>query len=305
MSANSRAKAVNIGLESGNSAEEDGWGAVQPRVRIMGREIRVLKRWGYEPTATKVEEGSEVAKVADEMESMNEGKGMQEKRAELDISSYDLDANEAAAAQASAEGTLLGDEQSQAISNSTRAGDDGTITDSSVNVDCHSSSKKPLQDSRSLTQHPTPQIEATVPLWALDTEALHKSKTTKQSSAAHFQVSSAFATSNLPIHTPQAARAYLLKSFSTSEDIDVSISPSRSKKRTAKEEAEERERNCGMVLAAIDALLASWIKTVSREELEKRAWAWYVTTRPVVERGQKGWGERGRIELRKILDLRK
>ena len=60
-----------------------------------------------------------------------------------------------------------------------------------------------------------------------------------------------------------------------------------------------------MVLAAIDALFASWVKIVSREELERRAWAWYVAVRPVVEGGQKGWGERGRVELRKMLELRK
>jgi hypothetical protein len=48
VSANSRTKAVSIGLESGKSAEEEGWGEGQPLVKIMGREIRVMKRWGYQ-----------------------------------------------------------------------------------------------------------------------------------------------------------------------------------------------------------------------------------------------------------------
>ena len=48
VSANSRTKAVNIGLESGKSAEEEGWGQGNPTVKIMGREIRVMKRWDYD-----------------------------------------------------------------------------------------------------------------------------------------------------------------------------------------------------------------------------------------------------------------
>ncbi|KAH8884668.1 hypothetical protein GQ53DRAFT_846106 [Thozetella sp. PMI_491] len=48
VSANSRSRAVNLGLEKGPSAGEDGWGEGQPKVRIMGREVTVLKRGGYE-----------------------------------------------------------------------------------------------------------------------------------------------------------------------------------------------------------------------------------------------------------------
>lgn len=47
VSMNSRSKAVSLGIEKGTSAEDDGWGLGQPKVRIMGRDIRVMKRWGY------------------------------------------------------------------------------------------------------------------------------------------------------------------------------------------------------------------------------------------------------------------
>lgn len=47
VSANSRSKAVSIGLEKGLSAEEEGWGHGQPRVHVLGREVAVLKRGGY------------------------------------------------------------------------------------------------------------------------------------------------------------------------------------------------------------------------------------------------------------------
>lgn len=48
VSANSRSKAVSIGLEKGPSADQEGWGEGQPRVKVMRREIAVLKRGGYE-----------------------------------------------------------------------------------------------------------------------------------------------------------------------------------------------------------------------------------------------------------------
>ncbi|KAG2412298.1 hypothetical protein HFD88_009855 [Aspergillus terreus] len=49
VSANSRSKAVSLGIETGASAEQEGWGQGQPVVKVLGRDIRVLKRWGYNP----------------------------------------------------------------------------------------------------------------------------------------------------------------------------------------------------------------------------------------------------------------
>jgi hypothetical protein len=62
VSANSRSKAVSLGIENGQSAEEEGWGEGQPVVKVLGREIRVLKRWDYypregQPTASSTSEG--------------------------------------------------------------------------------------------------------------------------------------------------------------------------------------------------------------------------------------------------------
>ncbi|CAI6340119.1 unnamed protein product [Periconia digitata] len=47
-SANSQSKAKYIGLQAGKTAEEEGWGEGQPVITVMGRDIRVMKRWGYE-----------------------------------------------------------------------------------------------------------------------------------------------------------------------------------------------------------------------------------------------------------------
>lgn len=47
-SANSQSKAKYIGIQAGKTAEDEGWGEGQPVITIMGRQIRVMKRWGYE-----------------------------------------------------------------------------------------------------------------------------------------------------------------------------------------------------------------------------------------------------------------
>ncbi|THW28816.1 hypothetical protein D6D25_06063, partial [Aureobasidium pullulans] len=47
-SMNAQAKAASIGLDKSGSAEKEGWGQGQPLVKVMTRDIRVLKRWGYE-----------------------------------------------------------------------------------------------------------------------------------------------------------------------------------------------------------------------------------------------------------------
>lgn len=59
ISITSRARAVYLGIESGKSAEEEGWGEGTPGVFVTGKEIKVLRRWGYEWKAPKtVEAGS-------------------------------------------------------------------------------------------------------------------------------------------------------------------------------------------------------------------------------------------------------
>lgn len=48
VSANSRSKAVSLGLEKGPPAEEGSWGEGQPTVTVLRRQVSVLKRSGYE-----------------------------------------------------------------------------------------------------------------------------------------------------------------------------------------------------------------------------------------------------------------
>ncbi|KAL8670385.1 MAG: hypothetical protein Q9168_005067, partial [Polycauliona sp. 1 TL-2023] len=58
MSMGAQAKAVNLGIQTGKTAEQEGWGEGQPSVRIMGRKIAVMRRWGYnwQETSEKLED---------------------------------------------------------------------------------------------------------------------------------------------------------------------------------------------------------------------------------------------------------
>ena len=266
VSANSRSKAVSLGLESGQSAEEEGWGQGQPAIRIMGREVRVLRRWGYvpEPLGTNPDKGGSHVISS-------------EATANSEHNVHDLDANEASFALSSS--TLLGNEAND-------KGQPENVT----------------EEQDSLSQAP-PQTEKTVPLWALDTEALRgsNSHTSPHPSSRLAGDPSA----NLPIYTPQSARNYLLKSFANASDAETQSATTAKKKPSAKEETQRKEYNIALLLTAIDMLFASWAKILSREELDRRSWQWYVAVRPDVESGVKGWGGKGKIDLGDILKLRR
>lgn len=55
----SRSRAVYLGIESGKSAEEEGFGEGQPVVSVAGKQITVLRRWGYEWKEEEEEEAIE------------------------------------------------------------------------------------------------------------------------------------------------------------------------------------------------------------------------------------------------------
>jgi len=212
VSANSRSKAVSLGLEKGKSAEEEGWGQGQPSVKIMGREIRVLRRWGY----SQGEERS------------SDPKGVEEGR--------------------------------------TIAGNSAETADPA--------------------------------LWGLDLEALRQSNTSQASSATS-RISG-----ELPIHTAQSARSYLLKSFATASPSSTEPPSSQPKKKSPTAIAAEKEHNLGLLLGALDSLYGSWSHALTREELDRRAWGWYVNVRPDVETGVAGWGGKGEVKLADILNLK-
>ena len=208
VSANSRSKAVSIGLESGPSAEDQGWGLGQPAVKVMGRDIRTLKRWSYDPHEGKHHGDSDASQITIKEE---EGNGYADRSSE-------------------------------------------------------------------------------VALWGLDLEAMRS----KQPATAQ--------SSELPIFRPESARSYLLRAFATPPTEGAQ---NVKKKKTAAALAAEHEVNCGLLLDALDLLFTSWAPTLGRDELDRRAWTWYVKVRPDVASGVAGWGGRNAIRLKDILDLRR
>ena len=84
---------------------------------------------------------------------------------------------------------------------------------------------------------------------------------------------------SLPIHLPQEAHSYITHSFSPT------MLP--------------------LLLGALDLLYESRVPALDAVELDHRGWAWYTTTRPDVEDGKRGWGGKGKVQLKSILDLRR
>lgn len=215
VSMNSRSKAVSIGLEKNKGAEDEGWGQGQPVVKVMGREVRVLKRWGYEWKA-----------------------------------------------KADAQST------------------------SQVGV----KEEEAAEDSK----HVLADEDESPALWAIDLEQLKQ-----LNGPLTFNVATS-ETAGLPIYSPQSAQSYLLRAFGDDSPADKG-----KKKMTVREQRAHQEKNLGLLLRCLDLLYGSWVQFLTRDELDQRAWSWYVRVRPEVEQGVAGWGGRGSVKLGDILGLRR
>ncbi|OXV08582.1 hypothetical protein Egran_03656 [Elaphomyces granulatus] len=215
VSANSRTKAVSLGIASGKSAEEEGWGQGQPVVKILGRNVKVLKRWDYDPKD-----------------------GQRKEKGSLTM-------------------------------------DSGSLNEPQPQRAFESSNTLP-------------------PLWGLDLEAAPKFN----------ERSSIERTNSLPIHTAESVRAYLLKSFTTYREPGTEPSGGPGNK-SATPSLAQKERCLGLLLRGIDIVCESWSSTLSADELDRRAWAWYLHVRPDVQPGAAGWGEKGQVKLSDILNLRR
>jgi hypothetical protein len=214
-SMNSKNKAIHVGLDSGKAAEEEGWGEGQPIMRIMTRDVRVMKRWGYEWEDPSTQ-------------------------STLKLSNYDA----------------------------------------------------PASSDATVAEEPTAKDPA---LWGIDLEALKKAST---SNTQGYKAS----LSQLPIYTAQSARSYLIKAFETPKDPNKAAP---AKKQTAASMSAAKERNLGLVLGALELLYESWVHVLSRDDLNNRAWGWYVRVRPEVANGAAGWGGKGNVKLSDILALRR
>lgn len=371
VSANSRSKAVSLGLDKGPSADEEGWGEGQPRIKVMGREIAVLKRGGYEWKGEE-EEQKEENKDNDKASTMER---------EPDGSASTLKAEDDATpkrTQAPSPDTWS-TSPSVSLKQSTFVARATTITDPSQRPKLLKSLFDAQPGLRSASHnvwayriHPSEKgisnypreashddgesgagdlllrvlretntmdtlvvmtrwyggimlgpdrwrlmrnvvtsalserlrrtgVEASLggeAVWGLDLEGI-RSKS-KASAAA----------GGMLTHRPEAARSYLLKSFASAPvgegtDGGGEAASTPAKKKTLKAENAEKEENLGLLLGALRLLFDSWADFLSADELDRRAWSWYTAARPEVDFGPSGWGAKGTLRLKTILDLRR
>ncbi|KAI9738877.1 MAG: hypothetical protein M1818_005190 [Claussenomyces sp. TS43310] len=367
VSANSHSKAASLGIATAASAEREGWGNGQPTVKIMGRDIHVLKRGGYDWGAsdTKLEEeksagqdavGTSLAvdnaatdtHVSVDPESsaptngqnwinMNESKWAVSQSVTLKKSTFVARAigiNSSAQARSHISELLSHNPELRDASHNITAWRVQTAT-GAILEDCADDGENggghhvlSLLQSTHLTGvlvvltrwyggimlgtdrwrlmtdvcrdalSQRLRIAGTLgneALWGLDLEVMK----------AHNAPLTGGVTSGMPIHRPEAARAYIMKAFASTPSTTSPTATTTRKKVTGAALEREREHNLGLLLAALDLLYASWVEHISRDDLDRRAWSWYVQVRPEVESGPAGWGSKGPVRLLDILNLRR
>lgn len=360
VSANSRSKAVSIGMAKGPSADEEGLGEGQPRIKVMGREIAVLKRGGYE---WKGDEEQQAAQKEEDTKIETQS----------NPSTFKAEASQSKTVEASSS-IVWSTSTSVSLKESTFMARSTTITEPSqrpnllkglmtANPNLRSASHnvwayriRPAQSSTSTHQREASHddgesgagdlllrvmretnvvdtivvmtrwyggimlgpdrwrlmrnvvtgalserlrrtgVEASLggeAVWGLDLEAMRD------------KTKAAASTGRLVIHRPEAARSYLLRSFATAPVHDGETRNSPVKKKTVKAHEAEKEENLSLLLGALRLLFDSWADTLTTSDLDNRAWKWYSAVRPEVEDGLPGWGAKGVLKLKTILDLRR
>ncbi|KAI1434249.1 hypothetical protein GGR50DRAFT_418215 [Xylaria sp. CBS 124048] len=396
VSANSRSKAVSLGLEKGLSAESEGWGHGQPRVRVMGREVAVLKRGGYEwkgeeesgkygisgvsgksgdvPTdvgkesgATQIDSGQEPeirdVTVGRASESWSVSRPVTLKGSTFVVRAIALTdpskrqsilqalftavpSLETATHNAWAYRVKVATNLFNATTTKEDSFDDGesgcgsfliktmqemNVVDTLVVMtrwyggvllgpDRWRIMSNCLRDALSERLRVTgEQVDlAGEAVWGLDLEAMKNAAGGAGSASTRSYEAGVV---GMPIHRPETAKAYLLKSFTTRIELPPTkeqsgnageatsprsnIPKASPKKKTARVLEVEKEENIARLLGAIRLLYESWAKHLSTTELDKRAWSWYVAVRPEVESGPSGWGAKGQLKLSDILALRR
>ncbi|KIN02111.1 hypothetical protein OIDMADRAFT_41299 [Oidiodendron maius Zn] len=325
VSVNSRSKAVSLGLKKGASAEGEGWGIGQPKVRILGREIHVLKRGGYNwrPEDERVEsqEGAKIdwavsASVTSKkstfvarsiaVSSPSQARAAIQKLLSISKEIREADHNITAWRVRSDSGSIIEESNDDGETGGGRhilqILQSNDVVDMLLVVtrwyggimlgpDRWRIMSQVSRDALSQRLRVAGVIDQEA-LWGLDLETMRSTDAPVTGGTG----------GGMPIYKPESARSYILKAFGCPPPaVD---SPARKKKSGAALER-EKEENLGLLLGALDMLFSSWVEHISRDELDHRAWAWYVQVRPEVESGVAGWGGKGDVPLSSILNLRR
>lgn len=328
VSANSRSKAVSLGIEkpptdSERMAAPEG----QPKVRIMGRDIPVLKRGGYQWCGEGVQPASSFSSTqtlqnapllqnkwrssqklvsrsstflghASPISSPTARSGLikslMEGKPELETASHNAWAmrtsfgNSPLVQEASFDdgesgcGKFLLELMREANITNTLVVLTRWYGGIMLGPDRWRLMRECINDALSAQRRVA--VLSGEALWALDTQ----------------DTKPTMSTLGMAIHRPEGARNYLLRSFVSSGQGEEG-----SGKRSVASINEEKQDNVGKLLGALRVLFESWAEVLKPDELDRRAWSWYVAVRPDVNSGPSGWGAKGQLELSKILDLRR
>ncbi|KPM42880.1 hypothetical protein AK830_g3704 [Neonectria ditissima] len=319
VSANSRSKAVSIGIEKPGKEELLPEG--QPRVNVMSRQIPVLKRGGYSWSGSS-QPASSSATIKTSQSPSKTWAASQKLSSKGSVFVAHATSVSSPAGRANLVKSLMAEkpELETASHNAwairTSFGNSPLKQEASFDDGESGCGNFMLQQLRELDISNTlvvltrwyggvmlgpdrwrlmrecinDALSAQRRTWSLSGEALWALDTLDMRPAA--------STIGMPIHRPEGARNYLLRSFASPPGTEGG-------KKTASAASDERQENLGRLLGALRLLFASWSGVLSREELDRRAWSWYIAVRPDVETGPAGWGAKGTLRLEKILELRR
>lgn len=326
VSANSRSKAVSIGIEKPGG--EDPVAEGQPKVRVMGREIPVLKRGDYTWSGAPTKEGG-----AANTSGANTSPGTKKTwtaSATLTSRASTFVAHAATVSNANTRASLIKQLMAERPDLETASHNAWAIRTSFGNSplvqqasfdDGESGCGKFMLDIMKEADISNALVVLTrwfggVMLgpdrWRLMRECVNDALASRlrvSSSSSTFvageaavwgldmlNTNPATSTVGMGIHRPEGARNYLLRSFA---------SPAGGPKKTPTALNDEKQENLGRLLGALRIVIESWSGVLKKDELDKRAWNWYVAVRPDVQSGPSGWGARGELKLSKILDLKR
>ncbi|KAL8676726.1 MAG: hypothetical protein Q9224_007258 [Gallowayella concinna] len=245
MSMGAKSKALNLGIQTGTAAEDEEWGKGQPVLKVMGRSVKIMRRWGY---YDQQENNSEtVPSIKQEEEGLKEASSNVDRDTEpnIDIASQETIKADSSSSPLTVPSNPRANERHS--SDMTKA--DPPVWALDLEALRKSNSSSPLISS------PTPTSTAG-PIYDPHTARsyLLKSFATPPSSTP-------------TTTTPPPPPAKLSKAAAMAK------------------EREEKENNLARLLYALDLLFASWINVIGSNELDRRAFGWYSRVRPQVEDG--------------------
>ncbi|OAQ78738.1 cell division control protein 2 [Purpureocillium lilacinum] len=302
VSANSRAKAVSLGIEKAPAGGEMTVPEGQPKVRVLGRDVPVLKRGGYTWTSddTKAQPSTQSSTSTGTVATS------QEPRPKTWTASQKLSSKGSVFVAHAAKLSSPTQRASMMKALMTEKPDLETATHNAWAVRS-SYGNSPLVQEASFDDGESGcgkfllgimreiDIKNVVVVltrwyggvmlgpdrWRLMRECVNDSlsmqrRTSSLSGEAVWALDPqddkpTASTVGMAIHRPEGARNYLLRSFATAHEDGTSEG-----KKTAAAMNEEKQENLGRLLGALRILFTSWDAVLSREELDRRAWSWRV-----------------------------